>query len=316
MQQMQNIPKISVITASLNQGEFLREMVESTLSQTFKNFEHIVVDGGSTDNTLEILKEYSHIRWISERDESPHDALIKAFAMSKGRYIIQCCVSDGFLNKDWFKKCVEILDSDNETSLVYGLPQYMTEEGLLGRITDVHFLAEPPPQKKYFLAYWLNTGAIMFEGNQCVRREVFDVCFPKDLESCMFKELIYYDFAYNFITNGYLPYFLPVIANYGRIHKSSLSLIYRERDMLLTKEYLQIIKNFKNNLFTTKTKYLFRDGSSQIIGEITKRDLPTYKRRYYKIKLKLIMNHTIYELVRFILRKLHLYKLREWLMSW
>lgn len=314
MQQMQNNPKISIITISLNQGRFLREMIESVLSQSYKDFEHIVVDGASTDNTLEILKEYPHIRWISEKDESTNEALIKGVSMARGEYILQCCTSDGFLYKDWFKKCVEVLDSDNEVSLVYGLPQYMTEEGLLGRITDVEFLKELPPQKKHFIAYWLNTGSVMFEGNHCIRKKVMDVCFPKDMKKYRYNVLL--DFVYNFTTLGYLPYFIPVIANFGRIHKDAIGQRYAERDGAITKRYLQEVDNYRKKLFKGKVKHSFRDGSSQVIGEITKQDLRIYKRRFYKIKLKLIMNHTIYELVKFILRKCHLYRLREWLMSW
>ena len=62
-------PVLSIVTPSLNHGRFLRQTIESVAAQTFRNFEHIVVDGGSTDGTVEILKEFPHVRWISERDE-------------------------------------------------------------------------------------------------------------------------------------------------------------------------------------------------------------------------------------------------------
>jgi len=316
MQKEYKIPKISILTASLNQGRFLREMLNSIFNQSYTDYEHIVVDGGSTDNTIEILKEYPRIKWISEKDESPNEAYIKALSMARGEYIIQCCVSDGFLDKDWFKRCVEILDSDNEVSLVWGLPQYMTEDGRLGKVSSPEFLDEPPPQKKDFIAFWLATGSLMYEGNQCVRREVSDICFPKDLKKCRFKDNIYYDFAYNLNTLGYLPYFIPVIANFGRTHKDAIGQRYAHREQVLRERYIKELNNYRKKLVRGQIKHYFRNGSSQIIGEISKYQLRSYKRRVYKIKIKRLSNYTIYQLVRFILRKCHLYRLREWLISW
>jgi len=65
---MESRPKISVITPSKNGARFLRETIDSILQQTFTDYEHVLVDGVSTDNTIEILKDYKDIRWISEPD--------------------------------------------------------------------------------------------------------------------------------------------------------------------------------------------------------------------------------------------------------
>jgi glycosyltransferase involved in cell wall biosynthesis len=102
-------PVISVITPSLNHGRFLRQTIESVVAQTFRIFEDIVVDGGPTDATVGILKEFPHLRWVSEGDDYVVEAYQKAFAMARGQYIIQCSVSDGFLDPNWFRKCVDIL---------------------------------------------------------------------------------------------------------------------------------------------------------------------------------------------------------------
>lgn len=61
--------KISVLTPTYNSGVYLKKSIESVLTQTYSNWEHIVVDGGSTDQSLNILKSYKHLIWVSEPDE-------------------------------------------------------------------------------------------------------------------------------------------------------------------------------------------------------------------------------------------------------
>ena len=61
-----NLPKISIITPSYNQAKYIEENIKSVLNQNYPNFEHIIIDGGSTDNTVEVLKKYKHLTWVSE----------------------------------------------------------------------------------------------------------------------------------------------------------------------------------------------------------------------------------------------------------
>ncbi len=89
-------PRISIITPSFNSGSKLPRAIESVLDQNFSSFEHIVVDAGSTDNTLQILKSYPHIKWISEPDKGQSDALNKGFALSQGEIIVSLNCDDYF----------------------------------------------------------------------------------------------------------------------------------------------------------------------------------------------------------------------------
>ncbi|MEM2568057.1 MAG: glycosyltransferase, partial [Candidatus Bathyarchaeia archaeon] len=87
---------VSIITPSLNQGRFIRETLLSVKSQDYPCIEHIVIDGGSTDDTLMILKRYEgtyNLRWISEPDEGHSDAVNKGFRMAQGEIV-------GWLNSD------------------------------------------------------------------------------------------------------------------------------------------------------------------------------------------------------------------------
>ncbi len=290
-------PKISVFTPSLNHAGYLRETIESILSQTFKDFEYIVVDGGSTDGTIEILKEYPQIHWISEKEtdkDTVLEAYRKGFAMSRGDYFIQCCVSDGFLSKKWLEMCHDKFEQDKEVSLIWGLPQYMDEDGNLGKVTNHGFLHKPPPQKKNFLAFWLAYGYGFPEGNFCMRRQVFDECFPQRNQPDIFNEGIHVSMLYKFNTRGYLPYFLPVVANFGRIHANQRGVSRGEALNTDVNLYNALVKKYRKDLLGGQVTHFFRDGSSEIIGEIKKSDLGRLRREIfwhyikYKIRKRLI----------------------------
>lgn len=95
MSNIKSKPIFSIITVVLNGEKFLRETIESVKDQSFKDYEYIIIDGGSTDKTLDIIKEYSeHIDfWISEKDLGLYDAFNKGILMAKGKYI-------GIINSD------------------------------------------------------------------------------------------------------------------------------------------------------------------------------------------------------------------------
>lgn len=88
-------PLITVITVVFNGAETLRDTIESVMKQSYGNIEYIIIDGGSTDATIEILKQYDHMidYWLSEKDNGIFDAMNKGIALSSGDYI-------GILNSD------------------------------------------------------------------------------------------------------------------------------------------------------------------------------------------------------------------------
>jgi len=89
-------PRISVITPSLNSSKYLEQAIQSVLAQNYPNFEHIVVDGRSTDGTLNILRKYPHLKYVSEPDKGQADAMNKGFGMSTGTVIVYLNADDFF----------------------------------------------------------------------------------------------------------------------------------------------------------------------------------------------------------------------------
>ena len=88
-------PKVSVITATYNDKENLRRIIRQVSSQSYENIEYIIVDGGSSDGTLEVIREAEkqfgeRLKWISEPDKGIYDALNKGIRMASGD-ILGCC---------------------------------------------------------------------------------------------------------------------------------------------------------------------------------------------------------------------------------
>jgi glycosyltransferase involved in cell wall biosynthesis len=79
--------KISIVTPTFNSIATLRETIESVLSQDYKNWEQIVIDGGSTDGTVELLQGYPHLKWISEKDQGHYHAMNKGIERASGDVI-------------------------------------------------------------------------------------------------------------------------------------------------------------------------------------------------------------------------------------
>ena len=295
-------PKISVVSFCLNSGRFLRETIESVLKQTYKNYEHIIIDGGSTDNTIEILKEYSHLRWISEKEEGENpvlDAIWKGFDMAKGEYFIYLAISDGIYDKNWFKKSVEVLYSDNQVSLVWGINMGISEKGDLLGIAWTEFLENPPPQKMDFFPFWLASGHV-FETNAVYRRNVIETCFPKNLPDEPYKYNPTLGFNYQLHTRGYLPYFLPIISFYGYHHKDQRQQAYYDLLDSVSKTYDKDRKLFRKNFLAGKVRHYFRDGSSNIIREVTPDEISSYRKKIWKYRIKGKINRNVIKLLEHI----------------
>jgi glycosyltransferase involved in cell wall biosynthesis len=129
-----NTPLVSIVTPSYNQGEFIEDTLLSVKNQDYTNIEHIIVDGGSNDNTLEILKKYEgtyNMRWISEPDEGQSDAVNKGFKMSKGEILGWVNSDDAYFDISAISNIVKFFNKYSKADVIYGDAVSINENNLI-----------------------------------------------------------------------------------------------------------------------------------------------------------------------------------------
>ncbi|NIM93312.1 MAG: glycosyltransferase [Anaerolineales bacterium] len=128
--QVEDFPLVSIITPSFNQGQFLGATIRSVLDQDYPRIEYIVVDGGSTDGSVDILKGYSDdlSKWISEPDAGQTDAINKGFSIATGR-IFAWINSDDLYKPGAVADAVAYLQAHPEVGMVYGDADFVNDDG-------------------------------------------------------------------------------------------------------------------------------------------------------------------------------------------
>ena len=124
--------KFSIITPSYNQGRFITDCVESVLAQSGIDFEHIITDAGSTDETLEVLRRYPHLKWVSEPDAGMSDGINKGFRQATGDWLmwLNC---DDYLLPGALEKVVEFIKLHPNADVVHGDCNFIQEDKTLIR---------------------------------------------------------------------------------------------------------------------------------------------------------------------------------------
>jgi glycosyltransferase involved in cell wall biosynthesis len=119
---MPQFPLVSIITPSYNHGHFLQQTIRSVITQDYPNLEYLIVDGASTDNTLEIIQQYaSHLAWwVSEPDHGQADAINKGFAHAHGEIIAWLNSDDLYFRPDAVSHAVQALQAYPQLGMVYG----------------------------------------------------------------------------------------------------------------------------------------------------------------------------------------------------
>jgi glycosyltransferase involved in cell wall biosynthesis len=209
--------RISIVTPSYNQGEFIEEALESVLLQEHPEVEHLVFDGGSSDNTVPLLQElaqdakWNHVCWQSGPDGGQSDALNRGFKLATGDIV-------GWLNSDdryrpgCFDAIVKAFEDNPDVDVFYGDYAVMDRDGAIQKIRrEIEF-------NRFILLYhralYIATTATFF------RRKIFD-------DGNLLKEDLHYAMDYEFFLHlaaaGYRIRRIPLVLADFRLHPDSKS---------------------------------------------------------------------------------------------
>ena len=229
--------KISVITPSFNQGEFLEATIQSVLSQNYPELEYIVVDGGSTDNTIDILKKYEdRLTWISEKDGGQSDAINKGIKMATGDIIAYICSDDLYLEGTLFE--VFNFFNLNKSAMWVTGDYYIIDE----HNNRIHSFVKLYKQilrifPNFFMLAFAN---FINQPSTFWRREVFE-------EIGLFDVSLNYVMDYDFfirLMKKYPLYKINLPLSDFRIHKSSKGgALYYDQ----FKEEIEVLQRYTNN---------------------------------------------------------------------
>lgn len=118
--------KISIITPTFNDASFLKGNIDSLSGQSYRNFEHVVVDGGSMDGSIEILRSIPNIKWISEQDGGMYDAINKGIRISSGDVLAYLNADDRYF-RDTLRTVENVFRRNPQLDFVYGDCMYIDE---------------------------------------------------------------------------------------------------------------------------------------------------------------------------------------------
>jgi glycosyltransferase involved in cell wall biosynthesis len=243
--------KFSIITPSFNHAEFIEDTILSVLSQSYNNFEHIIIDGGSRDNTVEILKKHKHLKWISEPDNGQTSAINKGFRLATGD-IFAWLNSDDYYDKDIFIRISDYFVQHPECYFLYGDISYVDKNknfmfSVTGGNMSYSNLLKNPDLVRQPSCFW--------------RKEIFDIIGPLDENLHLVMDYEYFlriGKKYNF---HYLPYNL----SYFRYYPDNKTLSMANKQHYELKKIMNDNVKFYSYLLK-KRLYHYRQSVNKLIS--------------------------------------------------
>jgi glycosyltransferase involved in cell wall biosynthesis len=161
--------KISIVTASLNRKELIGAAIESVLAQNYPDFEHWIIDGGSSDGTLAFLRRYPHLKVLSEPDRGVYDAWNKGIDRVRGE-MVSILNSDDVYAPGAFHSCAKLVAASPSVPVVSGGCQIF-RTGRRGTEIEMHHYKDP---RRYRLSLRNATVGLPIINSRFFRRTLFD----------------------------------------------------------------------------------------------------------------------------------------------
>ena len=253
-------PFISIITPSLNRADMIVTAIESVLNQDYPHFEHIIVDGGSTDGTLDVLKKYAYLHVLSGKDKGIYDALNKGIAQAHGDIIGQLN-TDEYYESGVFSSISKIFIENNDIDAVSaGADVYELQPGDRKRV-----LASYPGIQPSELLYRVTIGVPVFNG-WFFRKSLFEKTGNYSLN---YPAAADRDFLIRCALKS-IPYrSLDAVIYHYRQHPGSLTITDdRERRVKYIYEAFAIANSYLNQPAPVDRHMIFTDWLAYLCGEL------------------------------------------------
>lgn len=234
---------ISIATPCWNSAKTIERTIKSVLAQEFKDYEYIIVDGGSTDGTIDIIKKYEplfegRMKWISEPDKGLYDAFNKGIERSVGRYCWNVN-SDDYIEPDALSKLYEIINNQADDTVIVGSMYLVDEEGNKKKLA---ISTDENTQRAYYSDYMINHAATI------VPHAIYDKYGTFDVRFKICADLDWFHRCYK---NGVKFYNTDAILTNFSLGGISTSSIYKKES---ADKWLYYKKNF--NIIRAILKYV------------------------------------------------------------
>jgi len=168
---MKNSPKVSIIIATKNSEQYIKKAIESVLNQTYKNIELIIMDGGSTDNTKEVVKPYladERVRYVYKEDKHTSEGMNNGIRVSTGKYIANLDSDDFWCNEHKLEKQVKFLEEHPDYVLIGGGMISIDETGkeLSRRL---------PPEKDEIIKKFMLSDCLIPHSTTVFRKDIIEL---------------------------------------------------------------------------------------------------------------------------------------------
>jgi len=215
--------KVSIITVSLNAAKTISATLSSVASQTYPDIEHIVIDGGSTDGTQDVVKGFQHVaKFISETDNGLYDAMNKGLTLSTGKIVVILNADDFYAHAGIIDKVVTCFE-EKQVDAVYGDLVYVNSDytKIIRKWVAGNF------NRNQFYKGWMVPHPTFFVKRECYEKWGY---FDTSLKYAADYELILRFMFKNNIKNNYLPETLVIMKSGGKSNSSLLNRFYINRE--------------------------------------------------------------------------------------